>query len=336
MEELKNQRWIGAGVIALVMCVVVLIFVRENRKIGPGLTVWVEMAHAGPLTQGSKVRVAGLVVGMVEQVSFLRQPKAGVEDAPRVTLRLWISKRHAWLLHEKSEYFVNQPGLLSEPYLEVGVPRQGDPGPEIKNGAVVRGVDPSSLDALLTKSYALLRAMGDTLHKEFPEFAELGTEIDALDATFTELARHPAVSGTGLAHLIVEGARTKLWWNEVSGELDGLPGTVERARALVEHGRAAVTQLRGHIDALTARLSTLRSQLDPARMAKIEEALARVDVLTRHLEDALASADALAVLVASGQGSLAAFAQDMEIADEVKAVTKMLKEQPWLLGHPQD
>src|SRR5436190_18540347 len=109
---------------ALLCGVVALMLVRENRKIGPGMTAYVEMAHAGPLVQGSKVRVAGLVVGQVEEVSFMSHaPRAGErDDGVRVALRLWISRRHMWLLHEHSEYFINQPSLLSEPYLEVGIP----------------------------------------------------------------------------------------------------------------------------------------------------------------------------------------------------------------------
>jgi ABC-type transporter Mla subunit MlaD len=334
VDPLKYQRWIGAGVIALLAAVVAFMLARETRKIGPGMTVWVEIGHAGPLVQGSKVRVAGLTVGQVEEVSFLRG--ASTHEAPKVSLKLWVSRRHAWLLHENSEYFVNQPALLSEPYLEVGVPRSGDPGPELHDGSVVKGVDPASVDQLLTRSYAVMREMGAGFAKEFPEVAELSHEIDAIEVTFKDLAKAPVWHSGSFPRLFVEGARTKLWLDDVMSESAGLPATIARARTLVDNGRAAIAGLRVKVDALIARVDGLRGTISPDRMARLDAALAKVDVLTRQIDDTLAAADALIAMIESGKGTLAAFAADMEIADEVKAMTKVLKEQPWRMGHPMD
>jgi hypothetical protein len=36
VDSLKHQRWIGAGVIALLAAVVAFMLARETRKIGPG------------------------------------------------------------------------------------------------------------------------------------------------------------------------------------------------------------------------------------------------------------------------------------------------------------
>jgi ABC-type transporter Mla subunit MlaD len=331
VEPLKYQRWIGAGVIALLAGVVAFKLARDTRKIGPGMTVWVQIGHAGPLVQGSKVRVAGLTVGQVEEVSFLRGEKG---ETPKVSLKLWISRRHAWLLHEKSEYFVNQPALLSEPYLEVGIARDGDPGPELQDGAVVKGIDPASIDQLLTRSYALMREMGATLHNEFPEIDDLVREIDALEVTFTDLAKAPVWRSGSFARLFVEGARTKLFFDAVSDETSRLPMTVQKARALVDGGRAAIAGLRAKVDTLMARVDGLRGQLSPEKLARLDAVLAQVDELTRQIDQVMASADALVATIESGKGSIAAFAADMEIADEMKAMTKLLKEQPWRMGHP--
>jgi ABC-type transporter Mla subunit MlaD len=333
VDPLKHQRWIGAGVVALLGCVIALLLARENRKIGPGVTVWVEMSSAGPLVQGSKVRVAGLVVGQVEEVSFVRRQ---ADEPAQVRLRLWISRRHKWLLHQNSEYFINQPALLSEPYLEVGIPKVGDPGPELQNGAVVHGVDPASIDQLLTRSYAAMRELGAMMHNEFPEIDELGREITAIEGTFKDLAQAPVWKGDSLTQLVVEATRTKTFLEQAVDESSHLPETVAQARALVTNGRAAIARLRGQVQALSERIDGLRGQLSPERLARLDAALARVDAFTRQIDETLASADALTAMIASGEGSLAAFAADMEIADEVKAVTKLLKEQPWRLGHPLD
>jgi ABC-type transporter Mla subunit MlaD len=337
VDLLKHQRWIGAGVIALVAAVIAFILARETRKIGPGVTVWVEMHHAGPLVQGSKVRVGSLVVGQVEEVTFLPLKRRGEvqdETTPRVALRLWVSRRHVWLLHEKSDYFVNQPSLLSEPYLEVGVPVKGDPGAPVKNGSIVRGVDPDTLDGIMNKSYALLRALGNTLHSEFPELEQLGIEIDGLVAHVHELSGAPLFTGHGFTDLFIEVTKTKLWLGETEDELARLPGTIARAKAFVARAKAMVVELRGKVDLLIARVDGLRGRLPPEKLATLDAVVAQVDAVTRQMEAAIAGADALAATIARGEGTLAAFAADMEIADEVKAVTKMLKEQPWLMGHP--
>jgi ABC-type transporter Mla subunit MlaD len=333
VDPLKHQRWIGAGVIALLAAVVAFMLARETRKIGPGMTVWVQIGHAGPLVQGSKVRVAGLTVGQVEEVSFLRG--ASTHEAPRVALKLWVSRRHAWLLHEGSEYFVNQPALLSEPYLEVGVPK-GDPGPPLHDGSVVQGVDPASIDQLLVRSYAVMKEMGEGFAKEFPEIKDLSREIDAIEVTFEDLAKAPVWSSGNFPRLLVEGAKAKLWLDDVMSESAGLPSTIKKARALVDGGRAAITGLRSKVDTLMARVDGLRGQIAPEKLARLDAALAEVDVMTRQIDETLAAADALMATIESGQGTLAAFAADKEIADEMKAMTKVLKEQPWRMGHPLD
>jgi ABC-type transporter Mla subunit MlaD len=335
VDPLKNQRWIGAGVMALLAAVIAFILARETRKIGPGVTVWVEMAHAGPLVQGSKVRVGSLTVGEVESVTFLPQRhEVLADDAPRVALRLWISRQHVWLLHEKSDYFVNQPALLSEPYLEIGVPVKGDPGAPLHDGAVVRGIDPQTLDSVMNKSYALLRALGNTLHSEFPELEQLGVEIDGLVAHVHELSGAPLFTGHGFTDLFIEVARTKLWLGETEDQLAALPDTIARAKAFVARAKRMVADLRSKVDVLVARIDAVRAQLPPEKLAVLDAMVVQVDGVTRQLEQAIGAADALAATIARGEGSLAAFAADVEIADEVKAVTKMLKEQPWLMGHP--
>jgi hypothetical protein len=69
--------------------------------------------------------------------------------------------------------------------------------------------------------------------------------------------------------------------------------------------------------------------------ARLERALASAD-------RALASAQALTVGLRglahdaiAGHGSVAAFADDLELVDDVKALTKDLKNRPWrVAGHP--
>ncbi len=340
MNERRYQRKVGAAVFLLLAVICAFVMARQGRSVGPGLTVWVEMAHAGPLIAGAKVRVAGLVVGEISEVSFLPRQGGGA----RVTLRLWIDKRRAWLIHERSDFFVNQPSLLSEPYLEVGLPERGDPGPVIRDGAIVRGVDPSSIDRLLVRSYAVLRELGALMENDFPEMKELGQEIDALAHTFDELSKvtPPGMfagmggggGGAGLGRLALEAAQTSFFIDAVKTETAGWEGTLVRGRALVVRGRATVEILRGRVTALTARLDELRASLSPEQLARVDAALARVDTLIRQVDEVVAGAEALAALIGRGEGSIAAFAADMEIADEVKAVTKLLKERPWLLGHP--
>jgi cell division protein FtsB len=209
----------------------------------------------------------------------------------------------------------------------------------VHEGQVVRGVNPSSLDRLLVRSWAVIRELDTLMKTDFPEIAQLSLEISALEANLDAIAGDARKSAPapreGFAKLFVEGARTKLWLDEALPQFAGMGATVVRAKGLVATGRATLAQLQARIDALTERIDFLRGQLDPARLAEFTDLLARVDVLTKKLDETLAGAEALTALLDSGQGTLAAFAQDMEIADEVKVVTKMLKEQPWLLAHPE-
>jgi ABC-type transporter Mla subunit MlaD len=324
VEDARTVRKVGALTILFVLGVITFVLVREGRQLGPGLTVWVEMANAGPLTAGSKVRVAGLTIGAVRDVGF--------SSRHGVTLRLWIARQHAWMVRERSEFFVNQPGLLSEPYMEVGLPEAIDPGPPLADGARVRGVDPSSLDRLLVRSWEVIKALDEVLEKDFPELGQLGDELSRLevelDALPLELPR------PGYARAADELAATTTWLAGLWPDLQQAPAVLARGKAALARGQASVARVRSGVDRLSARLAELRGQLPAARLARIDAAIARVDALVASLDGVLRRADELVALIERGEGSLAAFAQDAEIADDVKDLTKLLKSQPWRLGHP--
>jgi ABC-type transporter Mla subunit MlaD len=285
------------------------------------------MSHAGPLGQGSKVRVAGLVVGQVQAVRFLPRPK----DGARVALRLWIDPRRAHLVRVGSDFFVSQQALLSEPYLEVGVPEHRDPGEPVTDGAVVRGVDPASIDWLLGRSYQTLHELDRTVNEDFPEFDALSREVSALEATLDALAGNQL---TGGAALVAEVERSQEWLAEVARSSGSPARTANRLRTTVVRASASLQMLRERLALVASQLDAARQRIDTASGADLELVVQRVDALTVELDRLIESGDELVALIDRGQGAISAFAADLEIFDQVKQLTKVMKQRPWeLVGH---
>ncbi len=314
MSEDRLSTRVGAAVLAALALAVVVVLLLEGRRLRPGIRVHVEMERVGALQEGAAVRLAGLELGEVDAIRLVGRPSRAVLD-------LWIDRRHAWLVTTTTDFFLSQEGLLGEPYLGVAG-RAGEPGPPLEDGATVRGIDPPHLDHLLTTVDSNLRAATQLMRDGLPEGDALGAALDDLERT---LAGIEAPETSGMTRLFAE-VRT------FTGAVP--PGTLDRASALASGLRAP--RLGERMARLGAHVDRLAAGMDDPRLARFGAALAGAGALVARAERALAIAAELRALVASGRGSLGAFLQDVELADEMKDLTKELKRQPWkTLGRPQ-
>jgi hypothetical protein len=148
-----------------------------------------------------------------------------------------------------------------------------------------------------------------------------------------------AIEGLGRTRAGIEAAPAAAAAGRLVGELRGAGADLGPVRA---DGKAALAAARVDGPALSARLATLSrgirtvsTRLDDPRFARFAAALDQVAPLVARLEHARATAEALRALVDHGQGSLGALLQDVELADELKAMLKQTKREPWrALGHP--
>jgi hypothetical protein len=80
--------------------------------------------------------------------------------------------------------------------------------------------------------------------------------------------------------------------------------------------------------------SSEASAIDTAKLAEIAAALDQARALQARLDATLATTQAILAAIDRGEGTIGAFLKDSEIADDIKAMTKVMKSQPWrAAGH---
>jgi phospholipid/cholesterol/gamma-HCH transport system substrate-binding protein len=345
MTEDQLHTRVGTAALVGLGVAVALVLGMEGRHIRPGIRVHVELERIGALTEGGPVRVAGTDIGSVDHIRLLPLAHAAsykedpTAERARVVLDVWIDARYRGRVRERSEFFQNQPSVLGEAYLEVGPPRDGgDAGAPIADGATVRGADPPRMDRIMQKSYENLKTAMDLIKNGLPEAHALGVELDGLSAQLDDLAAPGDVDRLleGRKKLWAEGALAYAAWEKSGTTVDGARGTAARARAALARARLEIQTVREKLDHVLANLDTLRAHMDPEAFDRLEAVTARTDALFRQAEDLLANAEAIAAMVDRGEGTIGAFLHDTELADEFKAMSKVIKQTPWeTIGHPQ-
>lgn len=343
-------------VILALIGAVVAVLGLQGKHLRPGIRVNVEMDRTGALKEGALVKISGRVVGSVDGIRLESRrgehsadPNDPTEQRAAVVLDVWIDKRYAWMARENSEFFLNQVGILGEAYLEIGPPHGPDgkpldaePGPPITNGSFVRGIDPPRMDRLAQISYQNLVAVTRMFREGVPEARILGRNLAALADNLDAIAALDPEASTRLW-----AARARLWaealaaWSEIEASGVGtspekLRATISLARIALDDARRDLTYIRDRIEPLRLNIAALQLRLAPARFARFTQILDDVDKLTVRVDAILATVDSLASWVAAGRGTIGAFLNDDEIADDFKEMTRQLKRKPWeTVGHPQ-
>jgi hypothetical protein len=340
-EGADRRRAVRVGAAVVVAAVVLggILIATGPLQVMNGKRVRVDFAFAGPIKPGASVRIAGVVVGVVEGVDFLggQDPEAGESALVRVRAR--VEDRAAHLLTDKSRFYVTTLGVLGEHYLDIA-PVKG--GVALADGARVDGVTLPRPDLLLPRAAGLLER-ADALLPQAPELlglvqalTSLVTKLDGVLAhtddgqapELTQLKADVLSLVHGLAQGIGDGA-------ELRGSLERLPPVLDETRAL-EQELAAVFK---KTDVVTLAATTQRA------LVQVEETLTllragpvgdpvRQDRLVRRLEETLTSLDAVAKSADGLVGDVvqqkgaAKLLYDDQAAADLKAILRDLRQSP--------
>jgi ABC-type transporter Mla subunit MlaD len=315
------------GAIALVVMIGAIagvVFLLDRLELGAPVRIRVVFERASGLHERAPFVVAGQPVGRIEAIApVVREPLLGGGIGVAVTVA--IDGDQVWKVPAAGEVFVASRGALSDRYLEIAPPPV--PGPPVRDGQAIRGVDPPSLDNVLQRSWTNM-----TIFKLFVEAVR--PELDALRAEVRQLAAQvaalPAVDAAA-ARALIAAARTTY-----AGPLGGAPG-VAALRAMLDDARATTAQLRAaiavlapRVDALVADAVRIHGHLaasDPVArtaqaIASLRAALDQLDPLVAHLAE-------LSTRLAAGEGSLGRLMTDPEFPEDAKDLGKIIKRHPW-------
>jgi ABC-type transporter Mla subunit MlaD len=344
-QDSRLARRIGAlTLLAMAAASAAFVFLLDRVAIGAPVRFRVMFRHSAGLHDHAPLVVAGRPIGRIAAVSPVLHGAPGpLAGDVGVAVTVELERDDAWKVPAAATIFVASRGPLSDRYLEVAPPA-GDPGPAIRDGAELRGVDPPTLDNVLQHTWTNLTTFQRFVDTVRPELAALRTQLAELRGHLSELAGDTRAAGgidalaDATRDLITATTRT------YDTSLGGAPGiarllaTIDDARRLITELRAALDLLGPEATAAVAHLTRIRGQLaagDP--IARAAQTLASVRAALDKIDPLLATARELADRLARGEGSIGRLLSDPEFPEDTKELGKYLKRHPWkILEHPPD
>lgn len=347
-DEKLTTRVGAAALLALLLLIVYLLFVRGRYFLGPAVHVGVYFEHVGSLKEGAPVIVAGVQVGKIESIRLVPAGSAEAEEmlggAGGTVARVRIEAGHRERVPYNGAFFVASKGMLTERYLEVGPPDDGGLVERvIEHGDKVRAADPPSMDRVLQNTWdnlTIARAFFDEVRPEASAlFGRLGLLSYTLDDVLPGRTELDAVMANASA---LADQATFTFDRLEAGQAgpDEVIALVARARRTMDEIAASTAILRVRLDELGKAIDRVRDQIEEARPGlekKIKEALASMDTALAKVETLSKKVADLMGIVERGEGTIGRIQNDPEFPEDAKELGKILKRTPWrVVGHPQD
>jgi phospholipid/cholesterol/gamma-HCH transport system substrate-binding protein len=342
-KETSIEVKVGALVLFSLVLLGVFIFLLGDFSVSKGFEFHVDFENAGGLKPGADVAIAGLNVGNVRNLEFVKNPRSQGNPVV-VRARLEVRPNHADSIRKDSEFFITTRGVLGEPYIEI-VTSNFD-APAVAKEEILRGVDPPRLDLLVSRAQKLLVVITDLLEdpdipvKDFlSNISELVKTINDIltgnrkniDETITGLNTAVADAGTLLRslNLIVEDGQ------DVKAIINDTGATVRNARRVTSELSTLVNQAKPLIRDTGETVKSARALTDDvSRLVRNNEERVQKTItnLERSSEKLVTISDDVEVVVnrvKDGQGTVGALLQEREVYDDLKEVLRQIKRKPW-------
>lgn len=280
---MTHERKVGIVVAVAALLLLGSVFVVGKVRLGvSGYYLNVKYKFVNDLKVDSPVKYAGgPVIGRVREIRV---------NEDMVVVTLWIDR--AVRIREDSEFWVFTSGMLGEVYIEVNASLSGV-APYLPDGAVVRGVDPISLDATMIR----VGKMMDTLTPIFAK-EEVAASVHRMIANLSAAS------------------------DRVSRVVESHAAGVDAALTDLETAARGARSLAKQLEALSTALSVAEGP------ESVRGAVTRVNAAMASLQAAAVSVDSVARKLDKGEGLLPTLLNDAELAKDVKAVIKNFKEKP--------
>jgi phospholipid/cholesterol/gamma-HCH transport system substrate-binding protein len=335
MAEPERSLEVKVGALILVSLVILGAFVlaMSGLSFQPTYRVFVDFDNPGALQSGAPVRIAGMKVGKVSELAF----RGGAVDTVTkrrslVRATVLIEKRVEDIVHEDADFYVTTQGVLGEQFLSI------DPGspdkPALREGAVVKGLDPPRLDLFLARAYELLDTTVNGLRNNKELIADMANGAagvlknlnivltdnrERINRTLVNVEELTAESKT-----LVSEARANYVDNpKVKRTLDNIDELTTQLRrdtpALLKDAREATVNLN--------RVSATVGSTEQA--AKLQKVIDQVVELVGRADATVADTQAIVAHIKKGEGTAGALVMDEEMYDDLQALVRDLKHNPW-------
>lgn len=332
MKGLPLEARVGLLVLTAAILLGVFVFLLGGIRFGEGYPIFVDFDNPGSVQPGAPVRIGGVRVGRVEEVTYLggRLDEA-TGRRPLVRLRLSIDPEVRDTIHDDALLYVTSQGVLGEQFLAI------DPGtaerPVLEEGTILVGVDPPRLDLALSLAYELLEAFVDGVRANREDLGSLLDDVVAIvrlvhellegndDRVRSILENVDTAASEGVALLrsaretYVEGERPR----RILARADHLLGTLDRE----------TPPLLSDVRAATASARETLETIGPDERRELQDTIHAAARVAGEVEGAVADAREVVRHVRGGEGTVGALLMDEEIYDDLQELIRDLKHNPW-------
>jgi phospholipid/cholesterol/gamma-HCH transport system substrate-binding protein len=342
-KETAIEVKVGALVVFSLALLGVFIYLLGDFSFSKGFEFKVDFENAGGLKPGADVAIAGLHIGNVKSLEFVKNPRP---DGNPVVVRahVMVQPSYADSIRKDSEFFITTRGVLGEPYIEI-VTSNFDTA-SIVAGDVLRGVDPPRLDLLVSRAQKLLIVITDLLEDPDTPVKEFLANVSQLVKTVNDILTgnrkqiDEVIAGANTTvneasmllrslNLVVEdGKDIKLIVSDLGATARNarrataeLSSLLSETRPLVADARGAVKNVRELTDDVSGLVKTNEQKINNT-ITNVEKSSERLVVI---------SEDAQVVIkkVKSGEGAVGALLQEREVYDDLKEILRQIKRKPW-------
>jgi len=237
MTERQMQLRIGALVLVGIVLFIgfVLSIGKRSTLFQEKYSLWASFSSTEGLTVGSPVRLAGVTVGNVTQITFGREPRDR-----RIAITVSVERRVQDRIREDSVASIGTIGLVGDKVLEITV--GSSDRPILQAGGRLGSEDPPDYFRLLQKGDRILDNV-TRISASLDEFLSGGgktekrTLNDALRSLQTTLVE--IEKGQGLAHDLIYGKEGA----QLLGRVDRMAQTLERLAGAIETERGLLHAL---------------------------------------------------------------------------------------------
>jgi phospholipid/cholesterol/gamma-HCH transport system substrate-binding protein len=203
----------------------VLLLGKSKHVFEARATLHATFSDVGGLVQGAPVRIAGVNVGTVSKIMFVR-----TEPRPQIRVDMQIAATSVGLIRADSVARISAQGLLGDKIVELSAGSTASA--QVANNGYVQTATAPDLDQMMRQAAAVLddtRRIADRAAKAVDQFADAKTI-----ALFRESVQHihgllhAADKGEGLAHALFYDKRTATEFTRLETNLSRLTMHVDR------------------------------------------------------------------------------------------------------------
>ncbi len=169
---MTKETKLGLFVIVAAGFFAIAIMLLGDITIERGYQIYILFSDIAGLPSKAQVRIAGVNIGKVRAVTL---------EGDKAKLRVWIKRQVK--LHKDTQAKIIATGIIGSKYLELspGSPEE----PLLKSGDIIRGVDPISMDKMLTSALESIQSLTDSFKVE--DGRNLGEQLTSIAANLNDI-----------------------------------------------------------------------------------------------------------------------------------------------------